>query len=265
MNENPILDCRLFDIFKLQATFEVFSMYFHPLLILLGQISTSWRNKVQQYWKDKLTAIERVDIWLLYWLKPTRLFMFDEGYKRLHDRNLKIENDVQILWAIATCFLYEWPKTAKSFVRWRVMAEANKGIESEIAKTCMNIACGKRNTDLVELACDMFTQEKENVAQVVVQMCAYGYKGIVCYLYQRYSLTLEDFMTRENSALFHSIANDKLEVVQWLLRTFSWDCELVKKILNDAEAPRMFSNTPAGVSHRVKQFVIEHIKQHLKF
>ena len=112
----------LFHTFKQHATFEIFSRTWHPLLPFLARLSKSWREEMQKYWREKLTAIERRDIFLNYW--PKTNFNNIGDYRRLyHEDNFCSYyngtcSESEILCAIKTCFLYNWPNAAIIFAKY---------------------------------------------------------------------------------------------------------------------------------------------------
>lgn len=238
----------IFQTFKLQATFEVFSMTWHPLLPLLAQLSREWRDETKNYWRQVLTAVERCDISVIYWpstrekLSKALPYRSTSYYRSLHLDSclgsfLKGEcSEQENLDAIRTCFLYGWPQTASKIAKHCKLAQVNEQTDvckcrKLCARQCFNIAAGKRSADLIEIACRLFVIQREDVIQALEQMCAYGYKGIACLLASEFHCTVEDLRGRNNYALFYAMFNDHLPIVQWLLRMFAFTASEVEDVL----------------------------------
>ena len=105
----------------------------------------------------------------------------------------------------------------------------------------------------------MFIIEKTYVQIALGQMCAYGYKGIACYLADEFQCTIEDLRIRDNYALYYAINNNQLAVVQWLLRLFPYTKEEVTEILHRRKSMYLKETT-----EEIKQFVNEFLQQNLK-
>lgn len=271
-----MVDGTVFHTFRQHATFEVYSRFWHPLLPLLGRISGVWRKLAKEYWQKKLSAIERQDVMPLYWLpeKKSGIEIFYGSktnvsfYRFLHSDDLQnyitIKHEFTIgLHAIATCFLYEWPTAAYLISKNYIFDETNVQVVS-FAKICFQMAAAKRSQELVELACDIFHQERAVVAQVVGQMCAYNYKGMACFLCQRYSLTVEDLRLNDNSALYYAMKNDNLQIVQYLLRMFAYTADEVQSMLCKITTEKQYSFSRSNLGSETKQFVDEFLIQNIK-
>lgn len=242
---NDIMPCMhnasVFCTFRQHATFEVFARAWHPLLPLLGQLSRDWNRLAKQHWREKMSAVERVDVARVCWPQEKQHCVADVHesvgfYRCLHgDVQAYIDgrfNVEQSLAALATCFLYNWPHAAL-LISACCKLHAAPDTEEQVARfssICFRMATTKRSIELTELACELFVVSRDDVRWALSQMCAYGYKGIACYLAERYGCTVDDCRTRDNYALFYAIFNNHLPVVQWLLRMFPYTAPEVKMV-----------------------------------
>lgn len=227
----------VFETFRQHATYEVFAQNWHPLLPILGTTSKYWKQRCKNHWRNKLGAPERIDICSMYWpLKRDPLFQdktvgnFAFLHRLFQDyTDGRFESDKN-LDALLTCVLYEWPATARIVSNYCDLTRDREKL-NEIGNCAFLIATGKRSFELVELTCQLFAISKELALPVISQMCAYGYKGIAYFLCDLYSVTVADLRIKDNYAIYHSIRNDKFDVIKWLLESYEFTVEEVNKCL----------------------------------
>jgi hypothetical protein len=258
-------DASVFYPLKQHCTYEVFARAWHPLLPLLGSLSQRWRAVVQTYWRSVLSAPERIDVSLLYWRPTSPRPAFYEMtsvafYRRLHactQQHLRGEYDHDANRnALATCFLYNWPHLAQMLAPQCNLLEQQP---DNIASICFRMAAAKRLIEMVELACNLFVIPREDIEWALLQMCAYGYKGIAAYLIERYDLRIDELRARNNYALYHAMRNNHLSTMQWLLRMFPFTSAEVSQVLQRNASDSLFDG-PAQLTTEMRRLVDEFIR-----
>jgi hypothetical protein len=274
--DNAFADVSVFHLFKQHSTHETFARAWHPLLPALAQVSRTWRHEALEYWRKKMQEVERRDVATLYWLKgeykpqcllPLSLIPAHKvvgEYRCLHAYayeyytfQLFPPDDVGILWAIATCFLYNWPEMAFHIAAYnsQVCARADLLTTAPIGAICFKIATATRSPELIDLACNLFSVSTEDARWAVTRMCAYNHKGIAIYLVEKFALNVDDLRFDNNYALFHAVCNNCLAVVQWLLRMFSFTRDEVLEVLRRAEHRMPTPELTAKVRETLDEFL----------
>jgi hypothetical protein len=235
----------------------------------LGRLSQQWRAIAQTYWRSVLSAPERIDVSLLYWLPTTPRSVFYEMssvafYRRLHvcgEKHLRGEYDRDAnRQALMTCFLYNWPQLAQMLSAHCDLLQQTDEFLNQTASICFQMSAAKRSIELVELACNLFQVSKEDVQSALSQMCAYGYTGIAAYLVDRYDLRIDDLRARNNYALYHAMRNNHLPTMQWLLRMFPFTSAEVLQVLerNTCDIASLFDGA-ARLTREMQRLVDEFV------
>ena len=217
---------RAVHFFHQHCTHEVFSQFFHPLLIRLAQCSRCHGKQAKQIWKS-VNGIERDDL-RSFWFAARPI---EGSLHYLIAKQGKIELCDQSLFHAV---VYAWHKTAK----WMLKKKKYRPSDRIVLQCCQVLLARGVVTNLEHLSGYLRTQDKDVRSTLCIdfaRLCYEGHLDAAVWLHNTFDLTSLDVKERNNLALKVSIRRDQSYVVCWLVDTFDYSLAEIEQALQNCE------------------------------